>query len=198
MHVTRCLVSLSVALLSLLVAACPGPPPFSRPSPELAALEEEEPVLYAEPEAAEARLAQTNLPDLPTRIGNLYDAYEGELRNAERAQGGAANALLSITSVLVPLGGTVSAVALSKDDAATVAGITAGVTTALVAINLLFKPGQKAAAAKRCEDFLRSALETLSRRWDRDNLGEIQGTREEWVTYLAVRGSLDAGKSGAC
>lgn len=198
MHVSRCLLSLSVALLSLLVTACPGPAPFSRPSPELAALEEEEPVLYAAPEAAEARLAQTDLPDLPSRIENLYDAYEGELRNAERAQGGAVNALLSLATVLVPLGGTVSAVALSKDDAATVAGITAGATTALVAINLLFKPGQKAAAAKRCQEFLRSALETLNRRWDRDTLSEIQGTPEEWAIYLAVRGSLDAGKSGAC
>lgn len=198
MHVSRCLLSLSVALLSLLVTACPGPAPFSRPSPELAALEEEEPVLYAAPDVAEARLAQTDLPDLPSRIGNLYDAYEGELRNAERAQGGAVNTLLSLATVLVPLGGTVSAVALSKDDAATVAGITAGATTALVAINLLFKPGQKAAAAKRCQEFLRSALETLNRRWDRDTLSAIQGTPEEWATYLAVRGSLDAGKSGAC
>ncbi len=181
------------------LAACAGPRPFTVPSPQLEALNEEEPYLYEDPALARERLAQTRLSGLGARIANLFTAYEQELLRAQRAQGGALNAFLSITSVLLPLSGTITPFVISNpDDAEAVSTATAGATTAVVLLNLLFKPQAKAGKSAACEVFLRDALESLDRRWDRTALASIPDTEEEWRVYLAVRGALDAGKEGAC
>ncbi len=180
------------------LVGCAGAAPFTTPSPALATLEAEEPFLYQEPDRAIAGLSETEL-SLAGRIGNLFNVYEAELANAEAAQGGILNGFLSVTSLVLPLAGTVSAFALSNpDDVETVTAATGIATTLVVAINLIAKPKAKSDGAAACETFLRNALESLGQRWDRDNLDRVTGTPDDWRLYLAVRGSLDAGRDAAC
>ncbi len=187
-----------VVLLGATVG-CAGAQPFSAPTPALQVLEEEEPFLYEEPAVARAALDRPGAPGLSDRIVNLITAYEEELVRAEGAQGGALNTVLTLATLAVPVGGMVAPLFVDDPDRVKrIAAISAGVTTALVGVNLLLKPQAKKQAAARCETFLRYALESLRRRWDVTALDQLDETDNEWRAYLSTRTGLEAGRQAAC
>lgn len=188
----------AILMLVLVLApgACRSAAPFSVPTPGLETLSQEEPYLYAN--ASEARNALAGVP-LRGRIQNFMDTYEAERVRARGAQGGMLNATLSVLGILLPISGTVSAIALSNpDDIQTVSIVTGAATTAVLALKLLLKPEAKAAAAARCESFLDAALESSRQRWRPDRLEAVTGEAEDWERYLAVRGALEPVRLASC
>jgi len=186
----------AIALLILSTAACGSTRPFSLATPGLDRLSQEDPYLYASPAEAMQALGGRSLG---SRVTNFIETYEAELVRAEDAQGGVLNSMLSILGLVLPLSGTVAAVAISDDDQAQTVSIAAGAaTTAVMGIDLLFKPQAKAAEAERCATYLESALEALHARWEPATLAAATGTEEEWRTYLTMRGTLEPGRRAAC
>ncbi|MDH3207980.1 MAG: hypothetical protein OEO79_15345 [Gemmatimonadota bacterium] len=186
----------AIALLILSTAACGSARPFSLASPGLDRLTQEDPYLYASPAEAMQALGSGSLSG---RVTNYIETYEAELGRAEAAKGGFLNTTLSILGLVLPLSGTVAAVAISDDDQAQTVSIAAGAaTTAVMAIGLLFKPQAKAAAATQCATYLESALEALRARWEPSTLAAVTGTEAEWNTYLTMRGTLEPGRRAAC
>ncbi|MDH3272536.1 MAG: hypothetical protein OEN56_14460 [Gemmatimonadota bacterium] len=185
-----------LALACLCASACGAARPFSVTTPGLQRLQQENTYLYAEAPGAMQALGSASLGD---RVQNLIDTYEEELVRAEAAQGGFLNTTLNILGILLPVSGTASAIALSDPDDAKTVGIVAGAaTTATMALNLLLKPGAKAAAASECAGFLGSALTAIRLQWDESRLGSLEGTQEEWDSYLTMRGTLEPARSTAC
>lgn len=188
--------ALFLLLLSIPVAGCGSAAPFSVQTPGLEALQQERPYLYATPPDAMEALGGT---PLPARVRNLAETYEGELQRAQRAQGGFLNTTLSLFGLVLPISGTVAAIALSDpDDVQTVSIIAGAATTAVMALNLLLKPQAKSAAAAQCASFLESALESIELRWTAPQLDALSGTPQDWNTYLTMRGTLEPGRVSAC
>lgn len=189
----------TTALLGILVAGpltgCASAAPFSILTPGLQTMEQE--VEYFHGPSAAAQAALRNTP-LRARIDNTIAVYEEELGRAQAAQGGLLNGTLNILGLLLPISGTASALALSDpDDVQTVAVAAGAATTAILALNLLLKPGAKASAARECEAYLQSALSVFERQWGPDR-SSVEGTDAEWNTYLTMRATLDGGREGAC
>ena len=187
---------LTAAVIVLGVTGCAASRPFSVSTPGLEALQQEEPYLYASPPQAIQALGGASLRG---RIDNLVETYEQELTRAENAQGGFLNTALSVLGLILPISGTVSAVALSDPDQLQTVGIVAGAaTTAVMGLNLLLKPQAKAAAAAECASFLGSALEAVRRRWDPSQLDSLLGTPQDWNSYLTMRATLEPSRVAAC
>lgn len=182
--------------LVLGLAACGSVRPFSVMTPGLERLGEEEAHLYADADAAMQALGPSTLG---ARVQNLIDTYEDELARAEEAQGGALNTTLAVVGIVLPIGGTVSAAALSDPDHVQAVSIATGAATVLtLGLDLLLKPGAKAAAAAECSGFLASALEAIRLQWNESELTSLEGTSDQWARYMSMRGTLEPGRRAAC
>ena len=182
-------------LLVLSAAGCASAAPFSAPSPGLDMMRQEEAYFYARPSDAATALGGNSLR---ARIDNTIAVYEAELARAQAAQGGFLNGTLNVLGFLLPISGTATSLALSDpDQVQTVAVVAGAATTAILGINLLLKPGAKAAAAAQCEAFLASAIDSFVERWGRGP-GTTAGTEAEWNTYLTMRATLKPGRLSAC
>ncbi len=158
-------------------------------------MSQEEAHFFVDPSAAQAALGGTSLR---VRIDNTISVYEAELDRARAAQGGFLNTALSVFGLLLPVSGTAASIALSDPDhVQTVSIVTGAATTVILGLNLLLKPGAKAASAAQCEAFLESALESYRQRWGSER-GAISGSAEEWNTYLTMRATLEPGRRAAC
>lgn len=184
----------AVGLTALVAAACASTAPFSTGSPGLDMMGQEEAHFFGDGSVAREALGAN---PLRARIDNTVMVYETELARARAAQGGFLNSVLSILGLALPISGTAASVALSDpDDIETVSIVTGVATTAVLALNLLVKPGEASASAARCEAFLESALALYERRWGPDRV--VSGTAEEWDTYLTMRATLEPGRIEAC
>lgn len=187
--------AVAVLFLAIVVGGCAGVRPFSVPTPGLETLSEEEAYFYVDRAEAMDALGSRSLA---RRVANFRSTYQAELERAEAAQGGFLNTTFGVLGILLPVSGTASALALSDPDHVEAVGIATGVaTTVVMGLNLLLKPGQKKAEAAECAGFLASALEAMRRQWGDGDI-DLAGTEEEWSTYLAVRATLEPGRTVAC
>ena len=190
---SRCTVLL-LAVLAL--GGCAATGPFTIQTPGIGMLEAEAPHLYGAPPSAMSALGAGTLQE---RVLNLITTYEEELVRAERAQGGVLNTMLAILGLALPLSGTAAAIGLSDpDDAQTVAIVAGTATTVVMLTDLIFKPGNRQAAAVQCAGFLESALEAIRLQWDESSIASLSGTEEDWDQYLTVRGTLEPARATAC